>query len=281
MSQAEAIWAAGTMSGTSLDGIDLALLKTDGTDIVEFGPSGYRPYSSDEHTALRHALGTWPTEGSNAQAFALDVVQESHLAALNGVNADIIGFHAQTLNHDPGSQRTFQLGDGAALAKTLGRPVAWDFRSADVAAGGEGAPLAPLFHDAVARWAQLSGTVAFLNLGGVGNITWIREVGEDPLADGAVLAFDTGPANAPINDLMQKHYGRPFDAGAKVAESGQSDAHHEGALLDHPYFKRAIPKSLDRDTFSSAVEDLSDLPPENAVATATAWVSRSVEDGIS
>ncbi|MEO0343455.1 MAG: anhydro-N-acetylmuramic acid kinase [Pseudomonadota bacterium] len=280
MAQEDALWATGAMSGTSLDGVDWATVLTDGIDILEFGASGYRPYTSQEQSVLRTALGSWPNEGSNILAPAFDIVMNSHREALLNAQDELVGFHGQTLNHDPATKRSFQLGDGAKLAQALQRPVVWDFRSADVAAGGQGAPLAPFYHHALARWAKLEGPVAFLNLGGVGNITWIEDPITVPENVGNLVAFDTGPANAPINDLMALFFQKPFDAGGAVAAKGKIMDTYVHDLLAHPYFDRPSPKSLDRNAFESSLLALTSLRPEDAVATATAWVSASVKIGM-
>ncbi|MEM9717169.1 MAG: anhydro-N-acetylmuramic acid kinase [Pseudomonadota bacterium] len=276
MAEFEPIWAIGTMSGTSLDGVDWATVLTDGVDVFEFGASGYRPYTTDERDILRAALGTWPDQGSNAQAQAHQTVLNAHIEALSDVEGDVIGFHGQTLNHDPASRRTFQIGDGDSLSQALGRPVVWDFRSADVAAGGQGAPLAPFYHHALARRRALGDNSFFLNLGGVGNVTFIRDRSADPEAHGNLIAFDTGPANAPINDLMKSHFDLEYDKNGQVAAQGTVDIERVTTFLDHPYFKKLPPKSLDRDEFSDLPILLELLSPEDAVATATAIAVNSV-----
>ena len=189
---------------------------------------------------------------------------------------DIIGFHGQTLAHAPRQQGTLQVGDGAMLAGGLGTPVVWDFRSADVALGGEGAPLAPFFHHACAQHLGLTDPVVFLNLGGVGNITWVDPMVADPAADGALLAFDTGPANAPINDLVQTRCAIPFDKGGKIASKGTVE---QGALelfLAEPYFAKMPPKSLDRNDFSEMISLVGELSDADATATLTAMCAAGV-----
>ncbi|MEY4981795.1 MAG: hypothetical protein RIR62_61, partial [Pseudomonadota bacterium] len=190
------VWALGTMSGTSLDGVDAAMILTDGERILDFGPSAFRPYSPDEQATIRAALGQWP--GDPAVARAAEVVEGAHAELLSRFSgAEVVGFHGQTLAHDPRGRGTHQAGNGALLARVLGLPVVWDFRSADVAMGGQGAPLAPFFHVACARRIGADRPLAFLNLGGVGNLTWVDPRQPAPESPGALLAFDTGPANAP------------------------------------------------------------------------------------
>jgi anhydro-N-acetylmuramic acid kinase len=265
------------MSGTSLDGVDAALVLTDGVTISEFGPSRYRGYSAEEQTVLRAALGKWP--GDDLEA-ASAVVLDAHIAALRGFEAELVGFHGQTLAHDPQGRGTHQLGDGAALADALGRTVVWDFRSNDVELGGEGAPLAPFFHWACAKWIGAEAPLAFLNLGGVGNLTWVDPASGRPEEPGALLAFDTGPANAPINDLMMQRRGLPFDEGGALAAQGQVV---DGALelfLEEGYFRKMPPKSLDRNDFSLMLDLVRELGDADAAATMTAMAAAAVMQGM-
>lgn len=274
MLQAGIVRALGTMSGTSLDGVDAAIVETDGVEIYGFGPSGYRAYSAGERAVLQAALGLWSDDDI---AQAKQVVEAAHLEAMQPFGPiDLAGFHGQTLAHDPGGRGTHQCGDGAALALALGYPVVWDFRTADVAAGGQGAPLAPFYHFALAKWIGADAPVAFLNLGGVGNITWVNPAADDPAAPDALLAFDTGPANAPMNDLMQARRGQDFDADGVLAGQGQADAGIVAAFLDQPYFKRPAPKSLDRDAFAGLVADVAGLGDVDALATLAKAVVESV-----
>ena len=267
------IWALGAMSGTSLDGVDAALIQTDGEVIHSFGSSRYRAYSAGEQAILAAALGRWPGDDLEDAA---RVVMQAHVEALCGFDADLVGFHGQTLAHDPHGRGTHQLGDGAALAETLGLPVVWDFRSADVRLGGQGAPLAPFFHFACARYIGADAPVAFLNLGGVGNLTWVNPRAHRPESAGALVAFDTGPANAPINDLMMARLGLPYDAGGALAKGGTVA---EGALemfLDEPYFLKMPPKSLDRDAFADMIDLVGELSDADAAATLTAMSAAAV-----
>ncbi|MEL7253880.1 MAG: anhydro-N-acetylmuramic acid kinase [Pseudomonadota bacterium] len=272
------VWALGAMSGTSLDGVDAAMVDTDGQQIFGFGDHGYRAYSDDERAVLRAALGKWHDDDLGA---ALEVVQSAHEAVLAGFDgADLVGFHGQTLAHDPGGRGTHQLGDGAALAAALGRPVVWDFRSADMELGGEGAPFAPFYHFACAKWMGASAPLAFLNMGGVGNITWVDPSKDQPEEDGALLAFDTGPANAPMNDLMTARRGVAFDEDGALARQGTVA---QGALelfLDDPYFSRMPPKSLDRDAFPEMIGLVQELSDADAVATLAGMAAAAVLRGM-
>jgi len=273
-----AVRALGAMSGTSLDGVDAAVLVTDGRDILGFGETGYRGYSEAERAVLARALGRW--DGAEVAA-AAEVVDAAHRAVLGGFEGiDIIGFHGQTLAHAPRTRGTLQVGDGAALAAALGVPVAWDFRSADVALGGEGAPLAPFFHHACARYIGAEGPVAFLNLGGVGNVTWVDPGVAEPEAEGALLAFDTGPANAPLNDLMQARRGVAFDKGGALARQGQVETGALELFLAEPYFARMPPKSLDRNDFAQMIGLVGELADADAAATLTAMCAAGVAEAM-
>ncbi len=272
------IRALGAMSGTSLDGVDAAVLVTDGVVISGFGETDYRAYAEDERAVLYAALGCWPGDDLAA---AEKVVAEAHAEVLRGFeDVALVGFHGQTLAHDPGGRGTHQLGDGAGLAGALGLPVVWDFRSSDVELGGQGAPLAPFYHWALARWIAATAPCAFLNLGGVGNVTWVDPQADAPEAPEALLAFDTGPANAPINDVMQSRRGQPFDAGGALAAKGQVDEGVITEFLANAYFYKIPPKSLDRDTFAGLVAACADLSDADAVATLTAAAALAVSEGL-
>ncbi|MDP0925775.1 anhydro-N-acetylmuramic acid kinase [Paracoccus onubensis] len=274
----------GMMSGTSLDGVDAAMIETDGIRIGGFGRSGYRAYSDNEAAALHAALGRWPGEAGVKEAAEISVLSHAALAG-DFPEAELIGYHGQTLAHDPQGRGTHQAGDGAALARMSDRPVIWDFRSEDVRQGGEGAPLAPFFHWACAEWAIAQGhlpvePVAFLNLGGVGNITWADPSVPAPEAPGACIAFDTGPANAPINDLMRNRLHRERDEDGRLASSGRVDHDILAEFLRHPYFERPPPKSLDRNQFSGLSQAVSHLTDADAAATLVAALARSVAAGL-
>ena len=275
-------WVLGAMSGTSLDGVDAAILRTDGVAVLDFGPTRYRPYSETERKTLRAALGKWA--GGEVYSAAA-VIEEAHQDLLrqliddarkDDILVDLIGFHGQTVAHAPQRQGTLQIGHGATLADALKVPVVWDFRSADVDLGGEGAPLAPFYHFALARRMQASEPIVFLNLGGVGNITWVDPRMEEPDAEGALLAFDTGPANAPINDLLTERRGMDFDRDGALAAKGEVE---EGALelfLSEPYFSRMPPKSLDRNDFSEMYKLVAELSDADAAATLTGMSAAAV-----
>jgi anhydro-N-acetylmuramic acid kinase len=246
--------ALGLMSGTSLDGIDVAAIATDGRRHVSPGPALTVPYPAAFRDRLRSVLGG---VGPRSDVAAVEAeLTRLHAAAIAQFRAEhpdltveLIGFHGHTILHRPAERRTWQIGDGALLAQLTGADVVADFRSADVAAGGEGAPLAPLYHAALA--ADLPKPLAILNLGGVGNVTWIGS-GADSSED-QILAFDTGPGNALIDDWVRRHTGRSADLDGALARAGQISAEHVARFLQNSYFDRKPPKSLDRDDFRDAM----------------------------
>ncbi|QEW21156.1 Anhydro-N-acetylmuramic acid kinase [Marinibacterium anthonyi] len=272
------IRALGAMSGTSLDGVDAAVIETDGHVITGFGETAYREYCATERAVLRAALGRWSGPEVDAAAKVIDAV---HAEVLSGFrNVDVVGFHGQTLAHAPRLQGTLQVGDGAALADRLGVPVVWDFRSDDVRLGGEGAPLAPFYHFACARRIGAARPVAFLNLGGVGNLTWVDPRKPGPEAPAALLAFDTGPANAPVNDLVQSRLGLEYDRDGAIAAQGKVETGALELFLAEPYFTRMPPKSLDRNDFAEMIALVSELSDADAAATLTGMCAAGVLQGL-
>ena len=263
----------GLMSGTSLDGVDAAWIDTDGESVAATGPTVTIPYDRKMRIDLRRALDIAPSlpVDSALVRSLIERLTDTHAQAVQAIGraADLIGFHGQTLLHRPEQRRTWQIGDGQALADRLGIPVAFDFRSADVAAGGQGAPLVPVFHAALAR--DLPKPLAVLNIGGVANVTWIG-------ADGTLVACDTGPGNGPLDDWTMRHTGHPFDRDGALARSGRADVGVLGRLMAHPYFGRAAPKSLDRLDFGGAIRDsgLEALSAADGAATLAAFTARAV-----
>jgi anhydro-N-acetylmuramic acid kinase len=263
----------GLMSGTSLDGVDAAWVETDGIGIAAFGPRITLPYPADLRAVLRRLLDRAPDlppdDAELAAAVATLTEQHARAVLALGETADLIGFHGQTLLHRPDQGRTWQVGDTALLSRLTGVPVAHDFRSADVAAGGQGAPLAPVFHAALA--AGLDRPLAVLNLGGVANVTWIG-------AGGELVACDTGPGNGPLDDWVMRHTGAAFDRDGALARAGRVDPAVLGRLLGHPYFARPAPKSLDRLDFSQALADsgLVTLSAADGAATLVAFTAGAV-----
>ena len=272
--------AIGLMSGTSLDGVDIAWLRTDGEQIESFGPTGYRPYSEEERVLLRKALDAAPQIARREErpaevAAAENLITRAHAEAVESFLAanqidratvDVVGFHGQTVLHRPHDRLTVQIGEGERLAKALGLPVMYDLRAADVAAGGQGAPLVPVYHRALARLADCAMPACIVNIGGVANITYI---------DGETLiACDTGPGNALLDDYLMRHIGKAMDRGGAIAAQGEPDSDWIAQALDHPFFDRPAPKSLDRNDFASFAVD--GMALEDGAATLTAFTAASI-----
>jgi anhydro-N-acetylmuramic acid kinase len=263
----------GLMSGTSLDGVDAAWLETDGERIGGFGPTLTLPYDERLRADLRRILVDAPHLDPDDLRLTSAVARltEYHVRAVEALGrpADLIGFHGQTILHQPDRQRTWQVGDAGELARRTGIPVAHDFRSADVAAGGQGAPLAPVYHAALAR--DVAKPLALLNIGGVANVTWIGERGE-------LVAFDTGPGNGPLDDWIARRTGAAFDRDGATARSGQADTEVLRRLLSDPYFARRPPKSLDRLDFTAslAASRIDHLSPADGAATLVAFTAAAV-----
>lgn len=276
----------GFMTGTSLDAVDMAVLETDGEAITAFGPAGERKLTDATRDLMLEATVealTWERgqPGPAIFAQAARAGSEEHLAAaepflaahgLKWADIDLIGMHGQTVLHerpqDGRGGRTVQLGDAEWLARQTGVPVAYDFRSADVAAGGEGAPLAPIYHLARARAAGLQPPLAVLNVGGVANVTFWSTGNE-------ITAFDTGPGNGMIDLLVQERGAGRFDDKGRFASVGKANEAIVHALLAHPYFEAPPPKSLDRYDFS--LEPLKDSQLEDGCATLVAFMAEAVK----
>jgi anhydro-N-acetylmuramic acid kinase len=274
--------AIGLMSGTSLDGVDVALIETDGERISALGPTGYRAYAEAERALLRRALveGAALTERTarpgvlaEAEAFVTAVHAETVEAFLKEERIEragvaVVGFHGQTVLHRPEKRLTVQIGDGAALARRLGLRVAYDFRQADVVAGGQGAPLVPVFHQAMARDLAHPHPIAVLNVGGVANVTYVD--GGDP------IACDTGPGNALIDDFMRARTGAPLDRDGDQAAKGRVHEDVITRVLADAFFARPCPKSLDRNAFAYANLELPDFSTADGAATLSALTAASV-----
>lgn len=275
------VWRAlGLMSGTSLDGIDVAVIETDGERVLGRGLPATYPYSDAFRRQLRDGLAEAAgLESRDARPGRLKLLEryltELHADAVTTYLADhdiapesidIIGFHGQTVLHRPEARLTVQLGDGALLAERCGRPVVYDLRAADVAAGGQGAPLASVYHRALAGEVEQRPLV-ILNLGGVANVTWIG-------ADGTLIAFDTGPASAMIDDWCQAKAGLPFDAEGRLAAKGTADDAIVRQWLAAPFFALPPPKSLDRNAFDAA--PIAGHLVEDGAATLTAFSAAAV-----
>jgi anhydro-N-acetylmuramic acid kinase len=273
--------AIGLMSGTSLDGVDVALIETDGKRVKAFGPTGYRPYTQKERGLLLQALteavhlpqrDARPGILGEAER-AVTIAHAEAVASFTAQNhisfedIDIVGFHGQTVLHRPERKMTVQIGDAAALAKAIHIPVMHDFRAADVAAGGQGAPFVPVYHRALAQSLEREGPIVVVNIGGVSNITYID--GADTL-----IACDTGPGNALLDDYMLRTLGQRFDLDGRMAAQGATDEEWVTGALEHGFFALPPPKSLDRNDFASLA--LPVMPPADGAATLTAFTAAAI-----
>jgi len=272
--------ALGLMSGTSLDGVDVAMIETDGRQVKAFGPSGYRPYTEVERRLLRQALAeaVHLREREARPGILMDaerVVTLAHAEAVASFTAqnritaqdiDIVGFHGQTVLHRPAEKITVQIGDAAALAKAIHIPVMHDFRAADVAAGGQGAPLVPVYHRALTQSLGREGPIVVLNIGGVSNITYID--------DDTLIACDTGPGNALLDDFVYRAIGQRFDQDGHLAAQGTPDAVWINEALSDAFFVLPPPKSLDRNDFAKYA--LRNPSPADGAATLTAFTAAAI-----
>ena len=269
--------ALGLMSGTSMDGIDAAIIRTDGQGLAEPVAAWSFPYDRAMRRllarAMQQAQGLKERNGRpGVLGEAERAVTEAHVAAVRAALAehdarvDLIGFHGQTLLHRPGERLTVQIGDGAQLAAKTGLPVVWDMRANDVAHGGQGAPMIPAYHAALARRAA-DLPVVFVNIGGVANVTWVGQ-------GGALLAFDCGPGNALLDDWMAQKTGAPFDEDGRMAASGKADEAIVQGYLAHPFLAGQPPKSLDRGSFSLA--PVAALDTADGAATLAAFTARAI-----
>ncbi len=272
--------AIGLMSGTSLDGIDVAILETDGESIHSRGPSMTIPFDEGQRNLLRRALadakgiehapqrpGVLYQAERESTAWHEDAVRQ--FTTKHGIDlshVDVVGYHGQTVIHRPDKCFTVQIGLGDVLARSLGVPVVYDLRANDMAHGGQGAPLVPVYHRALfANYAEKP--IAMVNIGGVANVTWVGK-------DGSLLAFDTGPGNALIDDWMKLHTGTNRDEGGSMALVGTADEEIASQLLSHDFFNMPPPKSLDRNSFAGARLDR--LTTADGAATLVALTARGI-----
>lgn len=267
--------ALGLMSGSSIDGVDAALISTDGVDVYNFGPFLHTAYDEPLRDKIRSIIGKKEdTDEINAQIkeveqeltrFHAQVVE--NFIANYDVKVDVVGFEGHTIYHDPNNHYTRQIGDGALLAELTGIKIVNKFHKADILAGGQGGPMEPVYH--VALCSDMGKPIAVVNIGGISNVTWIGSYGE-------MMAFDTGPGNAIINDWVRKHAGMHMDYNGKLAITGKVDERVVASLMRHKYFAKYPPKAADRDTFKEKLEHLEGLSLEDGAATVTAFVAESI-----
>ncbi len=256
------LWALGLMSGTSLDGIDAALIRTDGEQILEVGPGITVPYDEAFRGQLKSHLGK-----NHRDTDLEDELTHRHASVVTDLvkdfspTVDVIGFHGQTIFHAP--PITMQLGNGELLSQLTRIPVVYDFRTHDCQNGGQGAPLVPIYHRALC--AHMDSPVVVLNLGGVANITYMN--GDQ------LIGFDTGPGNALIDDFMMTHLDQPYDLDGKIASLGKPQIDLLTQWLADSYFQVPYPKSLDRDHFKELVQSVTGI---NGLTTLTAFTAFSI-----
>ena len=257
--------AIGLMSGTSIDAVDAALIKTDGKNVIERLDFVSVPYNDEDKKAIKSCLGLREDKNGLVKK-AEEIIHKRHIEAINKLNAssvDIIGFHGHTITHAPEEKFTWQIGDAQKLAKEIGIEVIKDLRINDIKSGGQGAPLLPIYHYALLKSKNIPLPVAILNLGGVANYTYISE-------DEELLAFDTGPANALIDDFINIRIGKPYDSEGKLAASGEYNLDLVKKWLEHDFFKRPPPKSLDRDAWD-ILDDVKSMSDKDGAANLTAF----------
>lgn len=271
----------GLMSGTSMDGVDVALVDTDGERLTSLGPLFFQAYDESDREILRAAVKAAPAIDDrtarpapflNAEALITArhreaVAQFMRQNRLEAGDIGVVGFHGQTVLHRPERGLTIQLGDGESLARQLNIPVVYDFRARDMEGGGQGAPLVPVFHQALVKGAKLAYPIIVLNIGGVANISYMES------ADGPLIACDVGPGGALLDDFMLERAGVAMDKDGKAAAAGVIDDCALQALLSHPFFKQPPPKSLDRNAFTR--EAVAALSTERGAATLTAFTARA------
>lgn len=257
------------MSGTSLDGIDLAYLETDGHQILKIGPSLYRPYYQDFREKLSAILGQ---KVATDQIKAIEQeLTDHHIEVikdfmkdfdLSADDIDLIGFHGQTIYHNPLEKKTWQIGDAQKMANHLGIDVVGDFRIQDVEAGGQGAPLVPIFHLALASQLQCQVPVCMVNVGGVANLTYMpTDHPED------IIAFDTGPGNALLDDWCLRYFQKAYDENGSISKKGKCNQAIIDDILSDAFFQSPAPKSLDRLHFHHYLERLKELSADDGAAT--------------
>lgn len=273
----------GLMSGTSLDGVDAALIRTDGRDFVEPVSFLTISYTPNDRGKIRKCYGMKDAKDLSLTGPA-ELLTLRHAEAVKALlqytgyepqDIDLVGFHGQTIYHAPKDGVTIQIGDGDLLARETGINVIDDFRSNDVKTGGEGAPLAPLYHAARIKSAKIDLPAVILNIGGVANVTWI---GAD---ETQIMAFDTGPGNALMDDWAKEKTGKPYDVDGTLAAAGKPSEALLKTWFDHPYFKRKPPKSMDRDQWDIAglgqlTQELNDLSAEDGAATLMHFTVESI-----
>lgn len=269
------------MSGTSMDGVDAAEIKSDGLQIFDFGEFISEPYSEELRNKLKKLVSLKDNASDEFITEVENEVTNFHAEIVNKLlkkankkpdDIDIIGFHGHTIDHRPQDRFTWQIGNGRALADQTGIDVISNFRKNDVLLGGQGAPLIPLYHKAIIEFPFYPAII--INIGGVANLTYIE--------DGGIIAFDTGPGNALMDDYASDKFGKKYDDDGKIARSGKANKKLLSKLLENIYFFRKPPKSLDRDNFQKMVnhylnsDEFQDINPTDILSTLTEFTVESL-----
>ncbi|WP_371398185.1 anhydro-N-acetylmuramic acid kinase [Fretibacter rubidus] len=284
--------AIGLMSGTSLDGVDAALVHTDGEAHVKTAQHIFRAYTDEERAVLVETMRQavkWNFVGPSPNIFAKaeDIVDAAHVDAITSLLAktdtqdiDLIGYHGQTVLHHAAIQgqgqgqgqkgATLQIGRGQALADEFGIPTAYDFRSNDVSVGGQGAPLAPVYHKALVMAAGLSGNTAVINIGGVSNVTVV-------VADGNIAASDCGPGNGPLDSWVSQNGLGEYDKDGVLSLRGTPDIARLEGWLKRPFFLKNVPKSADRYDFD-VLSTMHGMSIDNGAATLSMFCALAIQN---
>lgn len=264
--------ALGMASGSSLDGINAAIITTDGVDVFEFIKTFDIPYDDNLREALRHMQNNFAAMNDDEKIRIENALTEFHIGAAREIMADyegidLIGFGGHVICHRPDEHILYQIGDGQKVADALGIKVVGKFRSADILAGGQGAPLAAIYHAALAQ--KIEKPLVFVDIGGLSSITFIGQNGE-------LTAFDAGPGNAALNDWVNKHGGMHMDYNGRLGISGHINEDVLASMMKHKFLSRIPPKAADINTFKDKLEHLEGLSLEDGAATATAFVVQAI-----
>ncbi len=262
----------GMTSGSSLDGINAAIITTDGVDIFEFGKTFDIPYDDNLREALRHMQKNYVAMNDDEKVRIEKSLTDFHIGAAREIMADyegieLIGFGGHVICHKPAEHILYQIGDNQRIADELGVKVVGKFRNADILAGGQGAPLSAIYHAALAQ--KMEKPLVFVDIGGLSSITFIGQNGE-------LIAFDAGPGNAAINEWVNRHGAMHMDYNGKLAIMGQINENVLNSMMKHKFLALYPPKAADNHTFKDKLEHLEGLTLEDGAATATAFVVEAI-----
>ena len=253
------------MTGTSMDGIDISLVKTNGKDLIRLNKNYFYRYSNKTKDFLLSILNKDIKVNLERKKYLDQIITDEHYKALKNLDivnkSDLIGFHGQTIYHNPNIKTSIQLGDPKKLAKMLNKNVVFDFRSNDIQLGGQGAPLAPVYHQFIIESLNLELPSCILNIGGVANLTFW---------DGKTLiGFDTGPGNALMDNYIKTTSNKYFDKDGIIASKGLPNKKIIKKFINNSFFRKCPPKSLDRNSFIDFYNELINinLSVPNTMAT--------------